>query len=93
MITNVDTLRFQQQLEKSKTFTETKQKVGSTGAELEEGGQVEEGMREGLLGRYTPYKIAGGNVSSLNSAQTCRNLRKSRQHAVSYFSTQTVEEI
>lgn len=47
--------------------------------------------RRGLLGRYTPYKIAGGNVSSLNSAQTCRNLRKSRRHAVSYFSTETVE--
>lgn len=46
--------------------------------------------RRGLLGRYTPYKIAGGNASSLNSAQTCRNLWKSRQHAVSYFSTYMV---
>lgn len=41
-----------------------------------------------LLGRYTPCKIAGGNASSLNSAQTCRNLRKSRQRAVSYLSTE-----
>lgn len=30
--------------------------------------------RRRLLGGYTPYKTAGGNVSSLNSAQTCRNL-------------------
>ena len=41
--------------------------------------------RRGLLGLYTPYKTAGGNVSSLNSAQTCRNLWKSRQHAVNFF--------
>ena len=40
------------------------------------------GRGEGYFGWYTPYKTAGGNVSSLNSAQTCRNLWKSRQHAL-----------